>query len=66
MEFSTNKIKYFRNKKNISLKKLSEKTNLSAGYLSHLENGGRTNPSFNAMKEIASALNERISDIFNI
>ncbi len=60
-----NNIRKYRLEKNMSLKDLASKTNLSSGYLSHLENGGRNNPSFNAMKRIAIALNRDITEIFN-
>lgn len=59
-----NKIKYYRLKKGITLHELSEITGFSTGYLSHLENGGRNNPSFNVMSKIANALNKNITDIF--
>lgn len=59
-----NKIKYYRLEKGILLSELSDKTGLSAGYLCHLENGGRNNPSFNVMSKIANALNKNITEIF--
>lgn len=59
-----NKIKYYRLEKGISLIELSNITGLSAGYLCHLENGGRNNPSFVTMSKIATALNKNITDVF--
>lgn len=59
-----NKIKYYRVKKGILLNQLSDMTGLSSGYLCHLENGGRNNPSFKVMSKIANALNKNITDIF--
>lgn len=59
-----NKIKVYRIKKNMSLEEMSKSCNLSIGYLCHLENGTRKNPSYKAMKSIANALNKNICDIF--
>lgn len=59
-----NNIKYFRKKNNLTLLELAHICNISAGYLSHLENGSRGNPSFTVMSKIANALNENITDIF--
>ena len=59
-----NKIKQFREEKGITLLELANISNVSIGYLSHLENGGRNNPSFNVMSKIANALNKNITDIF--
>jgi len=59
-----NKIKILRAKNKISLKQLAEKTGLSIGYLSHLENGSRNNPSKEAMERIAMALGKTVQEIF--
>ena len=59
-----NKIKKYRKSKNMTLKDLSDRTGISVGYLSHLENGTRTNPSQEIMDKIAKALNNSIPDIF--
>ena len=59
-----NKIRYYRIKKGMTLTDLAVKTNLSKGYLSHLETGGRKNPSLKTMFKIANALNKEISDLF--
>lgn len=59
-----NRIKQFREEKGITLLKLAHLSNVSIGYLSHLEHGGRNNPSFNVMSKIAKALNKNITDIF--
>jgi len=60
-----NSIKFFRIKQKITLSKLAQKTNLSIGYLSHLENGSRNNPSYKTMLKISQALNKNIGEIFN-
>lgn len=59
-----NKIKYYRNKNYLTLKKLSSLTNLSIGYLCHLEKGTRNNPSYKVMRLISTALGKEIADIF--
>lgn len=59
-----NKIKKFRENKNMTLKELSEEVGISVGYLSHLERGSRSNPSKEVMEKIAIALNSTIPEIF--
>lgn len=59
-----NKIKKYRKSKNMTLKDLSDRTGISVGYLSHLENGSRSNPSQEVMEKISIALNYSIPDIF--
>lgn len=59
-----NKIKKYRKSKNMTLRELSDRTGVSVGYLSHLENGSRNNPSKEVMENIAIALNSTIPDIF--
>lgn len=57
-------MKNIRKKKGITLAKLSEMTNISIGYLCHLENGTRKNPSIEIMDRIAISLGSSINDIF--
>ena len=59
-----NRIKYYREQKGLTLLELANLCNISTGYLSHLENGSRKNPSFNVMSKIANVLNKKITDIF--
>lgn len=58
------RLKAFRIKKGITLEELSELSEVSAGYLCHLENGTRKNPSIEVMEKIAKALNTNIFEIF--
>lgn len=58
------KLKYYRKKQKLTLKELSEKTGISVGYLSHLENGSRSNPSMKTMYKISQAINTRIEEVF--
>lgn len=53
-------IKYFRKQKNISLKELAKKTNISYSYLYLLEKGKRKNPSLKTIRKIANALNIKL------
>lgn len=59
-----NKLRYYRKKQKLTLKELSEKTGVSAGYLSHLENGSRTNPSMKTMYKISQAVKASIDEVF--
>lgn len=59
-----NKLKQIRKEKGITLEELSEKCQVSAGYLCHLENGSRAHPSIEVMERIAKALDKTIFEIF--
>lgn len=59
-----NKIREYRKGKDMKLSQLAKKSNLSMGYLSHLERGSRKNPSYKVMKQISLALEKEISEIF--
>lgn len=58
------KLKKIREQKGLTIEKLAELANISAGYLCHLENGSRNNPSISVMKNIAKALEVDIAEIF--
>lgn len=64
MEINFNKIRYYRMKKGMTLNELANKTELSKGYLSHLETGSRNNPSLETMLKIANVLEEDIGNLF--
>ena len=59
-----NKLKNVRLEKGMTLQQLAEKADVSAGYLCHLENGSRVNPSIDVMEKIAKALDKTIFEIF--
>lgn len=59
-----NRMKQIRKEKGITLTELSIKTGISIGYLSHLENGTRKNPSIEIMDKLAMALDKSVSDVF--
>lgn len=59
-----NNIKKFRKEQNMKLKDLSQKTDLSVGYLCHLEKGTRRNPSIDTMEKVSKALNKSITETF--
>lgn len=58
------KIKEIRNEKKITLKQLSEKTNLSVGFLSQLERG-LSNIAIDSLQKIATAFNVSIQDLLD-
>lgn len=60
----SNNIKKYRLQQGLTLKDLSTMTNLSAGYLCHLEKGSRKNPSVKVMEVISKALNKTVGEIF--
>lgn len=59
-----NKIKEYRQEQGLILKEMAKKCGVSIGYLSHLENGTRDNPSTEVMEKIAFVLNKTIPEIF--
>lgn len=61
-----NNIKVFRKKLNLTVKQLSEKSNVAVGYISTLENDsdGITNPTKETMVKIANALGKSVPDVF--
>ena len=59
-----NRIKEYRTKSGLTIRELAEKSNISVGYISHLEKGTRVNPSTEVMEDIATALNKTIAEIF--
>lgn len=58
------KLKKVRKEKGMTLEHLSSITKISIGYLCHLENGTRQNPSIKTMDKIAGALEKNIAEIF--
>ena len=57
-------IKNLRTQKNITLDDLSNKSNISASYLSKLENNKITNCSVKTLEKISDALKVNIKDLF--
>lgn len=57
-------IKNIRKSKKISLKKLSNMTGISRGYLFDLENNRRFNPTMFILEKIAEELEVNIKDLF--
>lgn len=62
----SNRIKEIRIKKGMKLVELARLSNLSNGYISHLENGTRDNPSYKTMQKIAKVLGKDMSEIFEL
>ena len=61
-----NRIKIIREQKGMTLQKVADLSKISVGYLCHLENGTRKNPSFGVMERISKALNKSVSEVFFI
>ena len=57
-------VKKIREKQNISIRKLSQMTDISRTYLSNLENNKRVNPTLSSLYSIATALNVDVKDLF--
>ncbi len=57
-------IKKLRERKNLSIIDLCEKTNLSRSYLTKLENNKTDNCSVNVLEKISDALDVNIKDLF--
>lgn len=57
-------IKKIREKKNITIYKLSKITGLSRTYIRNLENNKNVNPTINSLFSISNALNVDIKDLF--
>ena len=59
-----NRMNQIRKEKGITLTEISKKTGISIGYLSHLENGTRKNPSIEMMDKISKVLGKSVSEVF--
>lgn len=59
-----NSIKKYRKDQGLNLEEMSKKIGISTGYLCHLENGTRKNPSIEVMEKISKALEKTIAEIF--
>ena len=59
-----NRIREIRMEKGMTLEYLSRISQVSIGYLCHLEIGTRTNPSMRIMEKISECLGKSISEIF--
>ena len=61
-----NRIKEIREEQGIKQVDLANKCGLSVGYVCHLENGSRNNPSYRTMIRIAEALNKDVGEVFRL
>lgn len=59
-----NNIKKIRKEREMRLIDVAEKSGISVGYLSHLENGSRSNPSIGVMENISFALRKSVAEVF--
>ena len=60
-----NEINEIRKEKGMTLSRLAELSDVSVGYLCHLEKGTRKNPSLEKMEKISKALGKTITEIFS-
>lgn len=58
------RIKFWRNYRNVSIRKLAEKSGVSRSYIEDLENGKKFNPTLDKLYSIAAALDVNIKDLF--
>lgn len=61
--FSGKKLKNIRENTGWSQKKLSMQSDVSYGYIAELENGKKTNPSFEIVEKLADTLKINIKDL---
>lgn len=59
-----NNIKKIRKEREMRLIDVAEKSGISVGYLCHLENGSRANPSIGVMESISFALRKSVAEVF--
>lgn len=59
-----NRIREIREQLGIKQAILAKEAKISVGYLSHLENGDKKNPSYRVMQSIADALGKTIGEVF--
>ena len=57
-------IRAIRERCGMTQEELAEMTNVTIGYISHLETGKRTNPSVAVLRKLATALNVTVDDLF--
>ncbi len=59
-----NTVKRLREQKGLTVRELSEKSTVSIGYISDLENDESMNPSKDVMTKIALALDATVPEVF--
>ncbi|GAQ24255.1 helix-turn-helix domain-containing protein [Tepidanaerobacter syntrophicus] len=61
-----NNIKFYRLKQGLTIRELSKKSGVAAGYISELENDrdSKKNPSKEVMEKISAALEQTVAEIF--
>lgn len=59
-----NKLRFFREKNNLSIHELARRTEITPSYICSLEKGTRNNPSKEVMEKLAAALNQTVAEVF--
>ena len=58
------KLRKYRKERGLTMSELADLTGVSVGYICHLENGTRSNPSRETMEKISQVLNKSILEVF--
>ena len=58
------KLRKYRRERGLTMSELADLTGDSVGYICHLENGTRSNPSIETMEKISQVLNKSILEVF--
>ena len=58
------KLRKYRKERGLTMSELADLTGVSVGYICHLENGTRSNPSIETMEKISQVLNKSILEVF--
>ena len=58
------KLRQYRKERGLTMSELADLTGVSVGYICHLENGTRSNPSIETMEKISQVLNKSILEVF--
>lgn len=58
------KLRKYRKERGLTMSELADLTGVSVGYICHLENGTRSNPSIETMEKISQVLSKSILEVF--
>ena len=58
------KLRKYRKERGLTMSELADLTGVSVGYICHLENGTRSNPSIETIEKISQVLNKSILEVF--
>ena len=58
------KLRKYRKERGLTMSELADLTGVPVGYICHLENGTRSNPSIETLEKISQVLNKSILEVF--